>query len=212
MRTRIALLAAVALAGCATEKIAATEALGPVLTVHTLPEGSEVLRDGKSLGKAPIDIPIRREDKEFKLEARREGFLPAKVLIEAPGLRKQGGGESMIALKPESMGTDTPDIDANRATDLDRGGVALSKQKRCAEAEPYFARALQLDPGFAKAHKDRARCLMQLKQYDRAATELEAYLTSAELAPAEKQKVTEQIAKLRGQRDIDLGGGETAGR
>lgn len=200
---RIVLFAALFAAGCATEKLAATEAFAPVLTVHTLPEGAQIVRDGKLLGTAPYQIPVLHADVTLSLQAQRDGYLPAKVEIDASGIRQTGGGETWIALKPQTMGTDTPDLDAQKPADMDRAAVALTRANRCDEAMQFFARALTLKPGYAKAHKDRARCYAKAKKFDLAASELELYVNAAPDAP-DAAKVQQQILKLRAHSDIDL--------
>lgn len=192
------------LSGCATEKVAASEVFAPELTVHTVPEGSALFRDGRALGTAPLNLPIQTDLTSLQLEARREGFVPAKITVDVAGLRQRGGGETWIALKATSMGTDTPELDGLNPADLDRGGLALAKLKQCDQALEYFARALALDPRFARAHRDRARCLAQKKLSDQAATELELYLSTAD-NPPDADAVRAQIDKLRRHRDIELG-------
>jgi len=191
-------------AGCATPKVPVAEAFGPELTVHTVPPHAEVFRQGKSLGLAPVDIPIAGDDTQIALEARQGGFLPAQVTINADGLRKAGGGETWVALKPDTLGTDTPALDGLSAKDLDRGGVALTKAKRCRDAEAFFVRALAMDPHFARTHRDRAWCLVHTHQRDRAATELELYLSQAPDAP-DASAVRARIDALRKGHDILLG-------
>lgn len=200
---RTLLFAALFATGCATEKLPATEAFAPVLTVHSLPEGAQILRDGKPLGTAPCEIPVLHADASLALQAQRGGYLPAKVEIDAAGIRQAGGGETWIALKPETMGTDTPDIDAQKPADLDRAGVALARANRCDEAMQFFAHALSVNPAYAKAHKDRARCYAKAKKFDLAAGELERYVNAAPNAP-DAAKVQQQILKLRSHTDIDL--------
>jgi hypothetical protein len=200
---RLIVPAALLACGCSTPKVASSEAFGPELTVHTVPEGAEVLRDGKSLGLAPVNIPVKSADISLSLEAHLGGYQPAKVTLDAKDLRANGGGESWMALKPETMGTDAPGIDASKAVDLDRGGVALSKAKRCKEALQYFGRAIAIDARYAKARRDRAHCYAALHQWDAAATDLEVYLNVAPDAP-DAQKVTAEISKLRGGQEMDL--------
>jgi len=201
---RTTLLFAAALAcGCATEKLPASDAFGPTLTVHTVPEGADILRGGRVLGTAPLTIPVKSADATLALQAQHSGYLPAKVEIDAAGIRQTGGGETWIALKPATLGTDTPDLDAQKPADLDRGGVALARAKRCPEAMEFFARALMVNPRYAKAHKDRARCYAKAHKLDLAATDLETYVNAAPDAP-DVEKVQAQIQKLRARHDIDL--------
>jgi len=204
MKKLTLLFAAALLAcGCSTPKVAASEALGPELTVHTVPEGAEVFRDGRSLGLAPVNIPVKSNDTSFNLEGHLGGYLPAKAILDAKDLRQHGGGESWLALKPETMGTDAPELDASKPSDLDRGGIALSKAKRCKEAIAFFSRAIGLDGRYAKARRDRAHCYAALHQWDAAATDLEVYLNVAPDAP-DAAKVTAEISKLRGGQEMDL--------
>jgi tetratricopeptide (TPR) repeat protein len=193
-------------AACSTPKVAATEALGPELTVHTVPEGAEVFRDGRSLGLAPVLIPIRRGDAQLNLEAHLGGYLPAKATLDGAGLRQAGGGETWLALKADTMGTDTPELDASKPADLERGGIALTKAKRCPEAMQFFDRALAVDPRFARAHRDKGRCLAKQKKFDQAVIELEKYLNQDSDAP-DVAKVADDVERYRAHRDIDLGGG-----
>jgi hypothetical protein len=204
-RLRLLLPLLAAMAGCATEKIAASEVFAPELTVHTLPEGAEVFRGGRSLGIAPLNLPVPKDATSLELEARRDGFLPAKLSVDVAGLRQHGGGETWLALKVTSMGTETPELDGLNPADLDRGGLALTKAKRCDDAQQFFTRALALDPRFARAHRDRARCLAMTKQNDKAATELELYLTTLADDAPDAEAVRGEIDKLRRHRDIDLG-------
>jgi tetratricopeptide (TPR) repeat protein len=209
MKTNAILAAALLACGCATEKLPASEAFAPTLMVHTVPEGAEILRDGKSVGNAPFEITVKSADARISLSAQRSGYLPAKVEIDAAGIRQAGGGETWIALKPSSMGTDAPDLDAQKPADLDRGGVALTRANHCPEAMEFFARALMVNPGYARAHRDRAHCYAKSKQFDRAATDLETYVNAVPDAP-DAEKVQQQILKLRARRDIDLSEPEKA--
>ncbi|MBS2030599.1 MAG: tetratricopeptide repeat protein [Deltaproteobacteria bacterium] len=202
--------AALLVCGCSTPKVAASEAFGPELTVHTVPEGAEIFRDGRSLGLAPVNVPVKSADATLSLEAHLGGYQPAKATLDAKDLRQQGGGESWMALKPETMGTDAPAIDATKAADLDKGGVALSKAKRCKEALQFFGRAIALDGRYPKARRDRAHCYAALHQWDAAATDLEVYLSIVPDAP-DAQKVIEEISKLRGGREMDLAPAEQTG-
>ena len=203
--TRHALLLPVAsalLAGCATPKLAASDAMGPEISIHTIPEGGDVLLAGQSLGKAPIGLPVHRTDKGLDLTAKREAYFATQASLDGPALFASGGGEVWIALKPESMGEASGPLAPDSAVDLDRAGVSTGKAGHCDDALQFFTRALWLDPTLARVHKDRAHCLLKLHRKDDAIGALGQYVIAAPDAP-DVPKVTAEVAKLRANQDID---------
>lgn len=194
-----------ALASCSTPKQSAESVFTPDLVVHTVPEGAEVLRNGSVIGHTPIAISVKRNDASIELTLRYGHYFPGKATLDGAAIYQAGGGETWVALKADTLGEATGDIDANDAADVDRDGVGVAKAGRCEEALQFFKRALLLDPKLARAHKDMARCLSKLKRGNEAVTELEQYLLLDPDAP-DAEKVQDQItrAKARANQDIDL--------
>jgi tetratricopeptide (TPR) repeat protein len=188
--------------GCTTPKMAASEALGPELVLHSVPEGAAVTRAGQPAGKTPLILPVKRDSKlEFELTY--PNTFPGKVSLDAPALFRAGGGEAWVPLKPDNMGQATGDLDASSAGDLTKAGLAMTKANRCPEAFQYFQRALALDPQLARVHRDQAKCYFKTKQHDRGVAELQQYLTMLPDAKDAKQ-VQALLDKATANTDFDL--------
>ncbi len=194
--------------GCATPKQAASEAMGPEVSIHTIPEGGDVLLAGQPLGKAPVALPVHRTDKSLDLTAKHEDYFPTQASLDGPSLFASGGGEVWIALKPESMGEASGPLVPESPVDLDKAGVSTGKAGHCDDALQFFTRALLLDPTLARVHKDRAHCLLKLHRKDDAIGALGQYVIAAPDAP-DVPKVTAEVAKLRANQDIDANWGAT---
>ncbi len=64
-------------------------------------------------------------------------------------------------------------------TDAFTQGRKLAQSGRCAEAIPYFDRAIQANPRYAKAYSDRGRCFAKAGQLARGLQDLDRAVASA---------------------------------
>lgn len=81
-----------------------------LLTIEVSVEGAEVLVDGISRGRSPLDAPIRLGLGSHRVEARLDGYSPATLEVSAPA-----PGSRTIRLEPEALsqtGTLTVEVDA----------------------------------------------------------------------------------------------------
>lgn len=191
--------------GCSTPKLAASEAFVPEVQINTIPQGADVKRDGQVIGRAPLSIPVRRSDAaaHLNIELDYPNYIPAELKLDADAIYRSGGGETWVALKSLNLGTETPDIDATKASDLDRAGAKVAKAGRYEEALQFFARALVVDSQYPRAHRDMGWCLAKLKRRDEAIAQLNQYLLLSPDAD-DAASVEALLAKARGSRDIDL--------
>ncbi|HEY8257769.1 MAG TPA: tetratricopeptide repeat protein [Gemmatimonadales bacterium] len=65
------------------------------------------------------------------------------------------------------------------ASDAFTQGRKLAQSGRCADAIPYFDRAIQANPRYSKAYSDRGRCLAKIGQVARGLTDLDRAVASA---------------------------------
>lgn len=188
--------------GCSAPKLAANEEFAPDLELKTLPSGAEVRRDGKLIGATPLHVKLAQSPVQVVLDVTHPGFIPAKVEFDQKAAFLRGGGESWVALKPESLGTDTKDIDGNSPKDLARAATSLVKAKRCPEAMQFVERALAIDPLFGRPWRERARCLAREGQRRESVDAMQRYLLldpDAADAPA----IRKELEALSAKRDID---------
>ncbi len=196
-------MAAAAILGCASEKMAVNEVAPPEVLIETAPNGARVIRDGVELGSTPWLLKVANAAGTIVVELHRENYLGQTLKIPADEVVKGKLPRVVVPLRPGHWDARGRPIPMDDAAQIARAGAEVSKTGRCDEALQYFRYALQLDPRTPSAHKGMGICYAKMGERTKAVRAYKQYLLFAPQAP-DAPKVQKIVSEAQG--DIELGG------
>ena len=112
---------------------------------------------------------------QFKVSASKEGYTPFEHILPLSGVNKNPVLDIVLAKMPPQAIKDSKVDNASRESV--KKGNALYKEKKFAEALPYFKTFLDSNPDQYKMGINLGNCYLQLKQYEEA---IKAFQTAIE--------------------------------
>lgn len=186
-----ALLAAVALAGCAGEKASFHSVAPPELYLEVLPRGALLELDGVGVGKGSRGVPAPAPGPHV-LVVSADGFEPLERPLPGGSL---AGVRVGVALRPEGFGASRP-LDLDEPAGLAAAAAALTRREHHRDALDYAERAAGLDPGLPLAQRALGDALGALGRRDEARAAWGRYLMLAPDAP-DAREVERRIGQGR---------------
>ncbi len=117
------------------------------------------------------------------------------IYVEAVDAYKEGDYQRSLDILDRAY-----QVDPNDATTLTLYGWNYLKLSRFTEAEPYFDRALKLEPDLIDARRGRAHCWLELGQADRALEDFRSLPPVIQGTP-EVQLAMARALRIKGQND-----------
>ncbi len=117
------------------------------------------------------------------------------IYVEAVDAYKEGDYQRSLQILDRAY-----QVDPNDATTLTLYGWNYLKLNRFTEAEPYFDRALKLEPDLTDAKRGRAHCWLELGQADRALEDFRSLPPVIQGTP-EVQLAMARALRMKGQND-----------
>ncbi len=192
------LLAGAALAACGGQKGTTwADVQPPVAFVDVLPAGAVVSVDGKEVGRAPLDFPVRDARRSYAVRVTAPGFEPLELSLAGATL---AGTRLDLVLRPEGFGTQR-ELQAGEPTGLLQAAVALLRADRPTEAIA-FAKASLAAGDSAAPHRVMGLAYRKLGQRDQAVKELSLYLAQAAPDAPDRAEVERTVSALA--RDIEM--------
>jgi tetratricopeptide (TPR) repeat protein len=195
----LVLLAALGLAGCATEKQAFDSVMQPELLIEVLPRQALLELDGVGVGRGSRSIPAP-EPGEHVLVVSADGFEPMQRRLPAGSLASARVG---VALRPEAFGASRR-LDLDDAPGLAAAAVALGRAGRHRDARDYAARSAMLDGRLPLAQRALGDALAALGQRNEARAAWGRYLLLEPTAP-DFADVERRMADGRATYDVPSG-------
>ena len=121
--------------------------------------------------------------------------ITGPIYVQAVDEYKKGNYQRSIEILDRAY-----QVDPNDATTLTLYGWNYLKLNRFTEAEPYFDRALRLEPDLTDARRGRAHCWLELGQPDRALADFRTLPPVIQGTP-EVQLAMARALRMKGQND-----------